>query len=263
MACATGETPEEPLSDGSTSGSGGETRGTAGSSGSFGNGGSTGGNSAGSFSTAGTQPRGGTFSQGGTSGTSGTTFGGGTGGAAGGAGGATAGMGGTAGAGGGAGAAGKDGNGGTGGAAPTACPAKNTWVATAFVHADTCDTPDSTSDYCAPPARAIDGDATKRFSTGEARKGTEWLQIDFTKTVTVSQVTLITPNSDFTLAYEVRLSNDAGTIAASPVVVSGAGMQGTTTIALPANETGRYLRINQTMAMAGWWSVYELNVTCQ
>jgi hypothetical protein len=61
----------------------------------------------------------------------------------------------------------------------------------------------------------------------------------------------------------VRLSNDAGAIAGSAVVASGTGMQGTTTITLPANKAGRYLRINQTMAMAGWWSVYEMNVTCQ
>jgi hypothetical protein len=76
-------------------------------------------------------------------------------------------------------------------------------------------------------------------------------------------VTLITPNGDFTHSYDVRLSNDAEAIAASPVVVAGTGVQGTTTITLPANQTGRYLRINQTTAMAGWWSVYEMNVTCQ
>lgn len=263
------------LTDGSTSGSAGESNamaGTAGAAGSAQQGGTfgSGGSTAGSSTTSGTTS-GGTFSPGGTSGVSGSSFGGGNGGAASGSGGTAAGTGGGGGNGGKAGAggggaggkAGAGGGGGTGGTPPTGCPAKTEWTATAFVHADTCDTPDSTSDYCGPPDRAIDGDANKRFSTGEARKGTEWLQIDFTKTVTVSQVTLITPNTDFTVAYEVRLSNDAATIAASPVVVSGTGMQGTTTIAIPANKTGRYLRINQTTAMAGWWSVYEMNVTCQ
>ena len=258
-ACTTGETREDPPSDDSTSDSAGEASSMAGSAGSFGSGSSTPGGKAGTFSSAAAPPVGGTFSQGGTFGTSGSTFGGGTGGATSGAGGAAGGVGGKVGGGG----AGTDGQGGSGGAAATGCPAKSSWMATALVHADTCDTPDSTSDYCGPPARAIDGDATRRFSTGEARKGTEWLQIDFTKSVTVSQVTLSTPNNDFTHAYELRLSNDAGAIAASPVVVAGTGMQGTTTITLPANKTGRYLRINQTMAMAGWWSVYEMNATCQ
>jgi hypothetical protein len=253
------------MNEGSTSGSAGEASSIAGSSGSaasFGSGGSASVSKAGSFSSSGAPPNGGTFSQGGGFGTSGSTFSGGTGGTGSGAGGAAGGMGGKAGAAGG-GAGGKGGSGSTGGATATGCPAKTAWTATASIHADACDTPDSTSDYCGPPARAIDGDATKRFSTGEARKGTEWLQIDFSKTVTVSQLTLITPNTDFTLAYEVRLSNDAGAIAGSAVVASGTGMQGTTTITLPANKAGRYLRINQTMAMAGWWSVYEMNVTCQ
>ncbi len=266
-ACATGEEPDGTLGGGSGAGS-------ANDAGSFNDAGSnstsgSGGSSAGSFSSGGGgASSGGTFSNAGTFssagfGTSGSTFGGGTGGTAtGGTGGAAlAGSGGKAG--GGAGGSGGKASGGSGGTAPTGCPAKSAWQATAFVEADDCPTPDSTSDYCGPPSRAIDGVTGSRFSTGEARKGTEWLQIDFTKSVTVTKLTLNTPNSDYTLGYEVRMSNNAADIAASAAIVTGTGQQGATTITLPANKTGRYLRINQTVAMAGWWSVYELDVECQ
>jgi hypothetical protein len=247
--------------------------GSANDAGSFNNAGSnstsgSGGSSAGSFSSGGGgASSGGTFSNAGTFssagfGTSGSTFGGGAGGAAsGGSGGAP--MGGSGGKASGGGGSGGKATGGTGGSAPTGCPAKTAWTATASVHADDCPTPDATGDYCGPPRRAIDGVTTNRFSTGEARKGTEWLQIDFTKTVTVTKITLNTPNSDYTLGYEVRMSNNAADIAASAAIVTGTGQQGATTITLPANKTGRYLRINQTEAMAGWWSVYEMDVECQ
>ena len=264
-------------SDVSTSGSAGESSSTAGTAGSgpdggtFGSGGSTGGSSTSSGTSSG-----GTFSPGGTIGASGSTFGGGTGGATAGSGGATAGsggaMGGTggkAGAGGG-GAGGKAGSGGggtggTGGAPATGCPAKTTWEATASVYAMQCATPDDTDPYCGPPERAIDGVTTNRFATGTKRLGTEWLQIDFKVPVTLTKVTLTTANGsgDYTLAYEARMSNSTADIAGSAVITSGTGQQGTTTITFPAAKTGRYLRINQTMAMDGWWSVAELNVECQ
>jgi hypothetical protein len=268
-ACATGEEPGAMLGDGSS--------GSANDAGSFNSAGTnatsgSGGSSAGSFSSggggSGGASSGGTFTNGGFLGTSGTSFSGGTGGsaaggaAAGGSGGAAlGGAGGKPSAGGSGGKA--TGGGGTGGTPATGCPAKSMWTATASVYADTCPTPDDTGDYCGPPERAIDGVTTNRFSTGEARKGTEWLQIDFTKSVSVSGLTLTTPNGDYTLAYEVRMSNNEADIAASTPVVTGTGQQGTTTITFPAAKAGRYLRINQTMAMAGWWSVYEMNVQCQ
>jgi hypothetical protein len=271
VACATGETPGDDVDMLS------QTAGSAGSAGSFNNtsgsaqGGSgsssgTGGSSAGSFSGGGMPSSAGTFSNGGTS-FSGSTFGGGTAGAASGGGGATAGgaggSGGTAGSGGKA--TGGAGAGGMGGAPATGCPAKTAWTATASIHAMDCPTPDATGDYCAPPSRAIDGVANNRFSTGTARTGNEWLQIDFGKTVTVSGLTLRTANgsTDFTLAYAVRMSNNAADIGTTTAIVSGAGMQGTTTIDFPAAKQGRYLGINQTMAMAGWWSVAELDVDCE
>ena len=41
------------------------------------------------------------------------------------------------------------------------------------------------------------------------------------------------------------------------------GQQGTTTVSFPSPKTGRFLRISQTMAMSGWWSLAEVDVTCQ
>jgi hypothetical protein len=127
-----------------------------------------------------------------------------------------------------------------------------------------CD-PDPTSAYCGPPERAIDDDTSNRFSTGVARDGTQWLQIDFKVPTTVKSLTLTTAagSNDYTLAYDIRMSNSDVDIGTTAAIVSGSGQKGVTTITLPAAKTARYLRINETMAMDGWWSVAEVNVVCE
>jgi hypothetical protein len=255
---------------------------SSGDAGTFNNGGSeqgasgSGGGGSGSNSTAGTFSNSGTFSNGGST-LGGSTFGAsGSGGTAAGSGGTTAGSGGAMGGTGGkaaggsggaaAGAGGKaaGGNAGTGGTGPVAgCPAKNTWTATASVEASDCTNPDSA--YCGPPARAIDDVPDNRYTTGVARQGTEWLQIDFKVPTTVKSLTLNTAagSGDYTLAYAVRMSNDAVDIGNTTAIVTGTGQKGATVITFPAAKTGRYLRVNQTMAMDGWWSVAEISVVCE
>jgi hypothetical protein len=274
-ACATGEEPDDTISiagsssssDAGSSGNGGSQSGASGSSSTSGTTfGASGSSSGGMFGSAGAFSNGGTTLGGTTFGASGSGSGGamgGTGGAMAGSGGAMGGTGGKAAGGNGGAAAGTGGKAtGGGGSGPVgACPAKNTWTATASVEGTDCVNP--TSDYCGPPARAIDDITDNRYTTSKARTGMEWLQIDFKVPTTVKTITLTTPNGDYTLAYEVRMSNDAVDIGSTAAVVSGTGQQGTTTITLPTAKTGRYLRINQTMAMSGWWSVYEMNVTCE
>ena len=279
-ACATGESPD--LGDAmNPTGLGGSSAGTGAGSdsgGTFAESGSTSGGTGvtgGTFNTSG-EGFGGTFT-GGTFGVAGTGFGtagtpataGTGGGGAGGAGGAGGtGSGGKAGAGG---TGGKAGAGGTGGSPPNGmCAenpigAKNTWVASASIHADNCPTPDDTGAYCAPPERGIDGVTTNRYSTGAARTGNEWYQIDFGETVTVSRVVLNTAagSGDYTLSYEVRMSDSEANIAASTSIISGNGVQGTTTINFPTPKAGRFLRITQKTAMAGWWSLAEVDISCQ
>jgi hypothetical protein len=124
---------------------------------------------------------------------------------------------------------------------------------------------DPADPYCGPPERAIDGITTNRFSTGQARSGAEWLDIDFKQNVAVNKVVINTAagSSDYTLAYEVRMAADETAVATAPVIVSGTGMMGATTITFPMIKTGKVMRITQKMAMAGWWSVQEVDVSCQ
>jgi hypothetical protein len=274
-ACATSEqSPQlgDPSTDPDfTAGTTGDSAGSfnQGQSGSVGEGGSLNGSGGQVPITGGTFTSQGGFATSGTGfGQSGTEAGGasvGTGGSS--AGTASGGSSGTTGSG------GKAGAGGTGSAGmpPTgACGddplgAKSTWTATASVHADACDTPDDTDPYCGPPIRGIDGVTTNRFSTGTARTGNEWYQIDFGKDVAISKIVLNTAagNGDYTLAYEVRMSSNANDIAGAAVIKSGMGQKGATTIDLGGVKVGRYLRINQTMALDGWWSLAEVDISCQ
>jgi len=114
---------------------------------------------------------------------------------------------------------------------------------------------------------SIDGMLTPvnmtRYTTGAGRTGNDWLQIDFGTTVTVSKVVLNTAaGTDYTHGYEVRMSASAATIAASTPISTGMGQDGVTTITFPAT-TGQFLRINQTTNIAGWWSIQELDASCQ
>jgi hypothetical protein len=261
--------PDPPMFGGS-GGSGAGTAGSFSQSGSTNNGGTTptGGTfNGGGMMTAGTFSTGG-FIEGGTFGVGGTPTGGMPGAGTGGAAGGTGGTGGKAGAGG---SGGKAGSGGTGGTPPNGncgqdpLGPKADWEATASVHADNCPTPTDTGAYCGPPERGIDGVANNRYSTGVARTGTEWYQIDFGDTVAVSRIVLNTApgSTDFTHGYEVKMAATEGAVDGSAVIVSGMGQQGTTTINFPSPKTGQFLRIYQKTAMDGWWSLAEVDVTCQ
>jgi hypothetical protein len=261
--------PDQGGSTGTGATAGSDAAGSFSQSGSTSSGGSNnptaGSGTAGSFTTGG-QTVGGAF----TAGTFGNTAG--TGGSAAGTGGGGSGSGGGSGgggAGGTAGTAGKAGSGGTGGTPPNGTcaenplTAKNTWVATAVPEVTSACAETPTSDYCGPAERAVDGMANTRFSTGTARKGDEYLLLDFGDTVTVSRVVLNTSNGDFTLGYEIRMGESAATAESSAVIIAGDGVQGATTINFPSPKTGRYLRIDQTKAMSGWWSIMEIDVSCQ
>jgi hypothetical protein len=225
---------------------------------------------AGSFAAAGADNEGGAET--GAGGTGGGSAGkGGTGGGNGGSSGSSSGnggMGGKAGAGGAAGSAGKGGTGGTGGGGSMACSsnplsARATWIATAS-HSSLGNGMESDVLYN-PASHMLDGNLSERWSSGKQQSGDEWIQIDFGKVVTLSDITLQhgTDTGDFPVAYTVRVSNNSGDFNAS-VRASGAGAEGAElAIMLAAPATGRYLTIRQTGASTfPWWSIAELQVSC-
>jgi hypothetical protein len=232
------------LGSGGTLGAGGSGGTTGGSGGTTGGSGGSGGTSGGSGGTAGTA---GSTSKGGTAGTGGMTpadeltgceeLAGG----AGGDGGASGG-----------------GAGGAGGAGEPSCldnpiSLKTSWVATAS-HTGGADV----------PAKAVDADANSRFTTGKDQDGDEWLQIDFGAPVTLSRVEFTSSNDDYPAGFEIRVSNVSEDSAAT-VIASGVGAtSGENSIERCFEPVvGQYLLISQTGTSSHWWSVTDLNVSCQ
>ena len=257
---------------GAASGGGGAASGGApgqvGGNSSAGNGGiDTGGGGAftqvgGTFGQAGTFAQGGMGGMGGTGGksTGGTA---GTGGAGGKSTGGTGGTGGKS-------TGGTGGTAGTGGVAGTvkcgdhAISAKTQWVGSASAEcAPTCADPNGPF----TAALAIDNNTATRFSSGKTQVGNEWLQIDLGATATVNSISINTVSAtDYTRHYQIRVSLTALDQAA-PILVEGNGATGNVVIPLGKAVNGRYVLISQTgMVAAGqtsWWSINEINVTCQ
>jgi hypothetical protein len=116
-----------------------------------------------------------------------------------------------------------------------------------------------------PAAHMLDGNLSERWSSGKQQSGDEWIQIDFGKVVTLSDITLQhgSDTADFPVAYAVRVSNTSGDFTAT-VRASGSGATGAQLVIMLATPaTGRYLTIRQTGATDfEWWSIAELQVTC-
>jgi hypothetical protein len=123
------------------------------------------------------------------------------------------------------------------------------WVATA-----------SSSASGNPPANAIDGDLSTRWSTGQQQTSGQWFQLDMAGVNTVSGIVLAATGSpgDYPRAYHVYLSLD-GVNWGSPVA-TGTGSSAVTTIQF-APQTARFIRVIQTGSVSGlWWSIHEVNV---
>ena len=117
-----------------------------------------------------------------------------------------------------------------------------------------------------PPALALDGSATTRFSTGEemsAETAPFTYQVDMTTAVMISGVKVDSTNAaatDFAPNLEVEVSTDGTTW--KPVACGPGAL--VTDFSFAA-VSARYVRITQngsaaTGAGSGWWSIYEFNV---
>ena len=112
-----------------------------------------------------------------------------------------------------------------------------------------------------PPAQAIDGTTSTRWSSGAKQVGGEWFLVDLgSKAAHLTQVVLDTAkdSADLPVSYTLELSTD-GTNFTS--VATGAGAV-ITTITF-ADTPAQYLRITQTGAGVTWWTIHEFSITCQ
>jgi hypothetical protein len=160
------------------------------------------------------------------------------------------------------GADGPDGSDGAAVCAQYPLSAKATWIATAS-HSSLGNSQESDPLYN-PPSHAHDGVIAERWSTGKPQSGNEWLQIDFGRSVAITQVTLQlgTNSSDYPRGYAARVSEMPLDFAA-PVLVTGVGQPSVDSVmVLAPPAVGRYLLIAQTGSASSWWSVAVASVAC-
>jgi glucosylceramidase len=107
-------------------------------------------------------------------------------------------------------------------------------------------------------AKAVDDDASTRWTTGTAQQPGQALQVGL-GAVSRARLLVIDTGPDLTdypRGYAVSTSVD-GTTWSAPVTGSGAGQL--TRIALP-DDPFRYVRIISTASAAQWWSVADLRI---
>ncbi|MDX3692288.1 discoidin domain-containing protein [Streptomyces europaeiscabiei] len=109
-----------------------------------------------------------------------------------------------------------------------------------------------------PPSKAIDSDATTRWSLGHGMQPGDWFQVDLGSTQNFDQLVLDTSASsgDFVRQYEVYTSDD-GTSWGKPIA-TGPG-SAVSRILLPTT-TARYIRVVNKASSGSWWSIHDVSV---
>jgi glucosylceramidase len=106
-------------------------------------------------------------------------------------------------------------------------------------------------------ARAVDDDASTRWTTGAAQSPGQYLQLDLGQPTRLSRLVLDTGagTGDFPRGYSVTVSNDNAHWSAP--IATGAGTGQLTTIDL-RHRSVRYIRITLTASVGNWWSVADV-----
>jgi len=108
-------------------------------------------------------------------------------------------------------------------------------------------------------ARAIDGNAGNRWSTGRAQAAGQWFTVDLGSAQQFRRIVLDAGASvgDYPRGYAVYASGNSN--AWGNPIASGSGSGQTVTIDLPVTSA-RYVRIVQTGGAGNWWSIHEINL---
>jgi glucosylceramidase len=108
------------------------------------------------------------------------------------------------------------------------------------------------------PAAAVDGDASTRWSSGQAQQPGQYLQIDLGDSKVFRQVAIDSGGNlgDYARGWQLSVSDD-GT--AWRTLASGAGVGQLTTVDLPRTRA-RYLRITGTASAGNWWSISDIRL---
>lgn len=126
------------------------------------------------------------------------------------------------------------------------------WTATANPNGPT--NPCCTGDVA---ANAVDGDASTRYSTGEAQAPGLYLQVDFGKAIDARRVVFDTGAStgDYPRGYTITTSTDG--VNWTTAVASAQGTGQFTTADLTGSPV-RYVRMTLNTASGNWWSVADV-----
>jgi glucosylceramidase len=108
-------------------------------------------------------------------------------------------------------------------------------------------------------AAAVDGDASTRWSSGQAQAPGQYLQIDLGATTAFRRVAIDSGGNlgDYARGWQLSTS-DNGTDWRT--VASGTGSGQLTTVDLPRTHAARYLRITNTGSAGNWWSVADVRL---
>jgi hypothetical protein len=108
------------------------------------------------------------------------------------------------------------------------------------------------------PAAAVDGDASTRWSSGQAQQPGQYLQVDLGPTGAFRQVAIDSGGNlgDYARGWQLAVSDDA---TSWRTVASGAGTGQLTTVDLPRTRA-RYLRITSTGSAGNWWSISDIRL---
>lgn len=122
------------------------------------------------------------------------------------------------------------------------------WIATA-----------SDSNSGEPPASALDGSSSTRWTTGQGQTNGQWFQVDMRTPQIFNRVVIDAGGSigDYPRGYELYVSND-GTNWGSPVA-TGTGSAQLIVVDFPT-QAARYIRVVQRGSSGNWWSISEFNV---
>lgn len=111
-----------------------------------------------------------------------------------------------------------------------------------------------------PPANAIDGNLSTRWSTGVAQANGQYFQLDLGAARSLGRFVLdagAANPTEYPRGWSVQVSNN-GTTWGAPIA-TGTGSGRVTTIVVP-QTTARYARITQTGSTTARWSIAELTV---
>jgi glucosylceramidase len=106
-------------------------------------------------------------------------------------------------------------------------------------------------------AKAVDDDATTRYSTGTAQQPGQYLRVDFGTVQRVRQVVFDTglATGDFPRGYTVTTSTDGAHW--TTAVAQGVG-SGKFTVADLGDRPVRFVQLTLTTASGSWWSVADV-----